>query len=515
MKRMISFIVIFFLVCAQAQAQIKACGEQLGIDSCNVGASRFMAKGVAYQPRENVDPLTDDNLNYIQYTLIPALKTMSVNTIRVYQVCPNGECKPHDKVMNLLRENNIYVMVGLADYAEGTNCTVDRSTGNYSTSIYECFTKKIDEFSKYPNVMGFSVGNETWLMPHKIDANYVRPSSTMKALIRDMKAYIKNKNYNKLVGVVLRDTPDVTVPIAHYYACHLPNEKQDTSADFIGYNVYRWGGGTNPGAYPDLLNHLAGYRAVLSKDDGGDGDGDQMKNGFSDINVPVLLTEFGRVDTPRLFEQVQWLFTPKDTTTKGSPKTSGASVFSGGMVFRLIQRPQEDEFGLYTDPSLTTETNKGGLDNLITEYANVRDMVLDEDGVNAKKITCNTDKGMGVFELDADKLPIYGSGSDGTHSLEFNRGGLLDPLPNISINYKDNSGWHPAKTIPDPKKNINYTVKIPDPKTLELIGINFNGNNGACILKASLLCADSDCTKLRVVSAKWYADGQGACELSD
>ncbi|PWY55429.1 hypothetical protein DGG96_11655 [Legionella qingyii] len=75
-----------------------------------------MLKGVAFQPQENVDPLSDDQLSYVQNTLIPTLKTIGVNSIRVYQVCPGGTCASHRKVMNLLSANNISVLVGLADY---------------------------------------------------------------------------------------------------------------------------------------------------------------------------------------------------------------------------------------------------------------------------------------------------------------------------------------------------------------------------------------------------------------
>lgn len=65
---------------------------------------------------------------------------------------------------------------------------------------------------------------------------------------------------------------------------------------------------------------------MLSISDGGDGDGDKMMNGFKDINVPVILTEFGRPDTPRLFAQVDWMF------------QEGANLINGGMVFRLVQK---------------------------------------------------------------------------------------------------------------------------------------------------------------------------------
>ncbi|PWY55428.1 hypothetical protein DGG96_11650 [Legionella qingyii] len=229
----------------------------------------------------------------------------------------------------------------------------------------------MDEFSQYPNVLGFSVGNEVWLQPSKVDENYLRPSPTMKALIRDMKAYIKassNLKYKLPVGIVLRDTPDVTIPLAYYYACHLPEEAQDTSADFIGYNVYRWGAGSDPGSYPSLLKTYIGYKPVLPG-----GNGDSQSNGFAGINVPVILTEFGRIDSPRLFAQVDWMF------------NNGAKVVSGGMVFRLIQRPNEGNFGLYTDQTLQTPTTNGGLSNLIAEFNGTPQLSLDADAIAVKK----------------------------------------------------------------------------------------------------------------------------------
>lgn len=119
------------------------CGNQIGLTSCDQGSERFMAKGVCYQPEENVDPLSDDKIDTITQTLIPALKTIGVNIIRVYQVCPGGNCASHDQVMKALQDNNIQVFVELADYKNGTQCTVDRSTGNYPQTLYDCFTKKL------------------------------------------------------------------------------------------------------------------------------------------------------------------------------------------------------------------------------------------------------------------------------------------------------------------------------------------------------------------------------------
>ncbi|MGM9454664.1 hypothetical protein ACTAZI_15150 [Legionella bozemanae] len=502
MKLLNSFFLATILLCSPTFAQVKMCGNQIGLTSCDQGSERFMAKGVCYQPEENVDPLSDDKIDTITQTLIPALKTIGVNIIRVYQVCPGGNCASHDQVMKALQDNNIQVFVELADYKNGTQCTVDRSTGNYPQTLYDCFTKKIDAFSKYRNVFGFSVGNEVWMMPHKIDDNYLMPSATMKALIRDMKAYIKKKNYNKPVGVALRDVPDVTIPLAYYYACHLQNEKEDTSADFIGYNVYRWGQGTEPGNYPRLLNPYAKYRPVLSISDGGDGDGDKMMNGFKDINVPIILTEFGRPDTPRLFAQVDWMF------------QEGANLINGGMVFRLVQKKGEDQFGLYEDNSLQTPTPNGGLNNLITEYNEKTPLMLGE-GVNLQKITCDPSKfpGMDSFQLDPEQLPKAGGDSQGTHELSFDVGNLKLPLTNISINYEDSSGWHSAVTIPNPSKQ-NYKGKIPDPKTLKSIGFNFNDTLGACLVKpANLLCKDASCNQLKTVSAAWSANGQGPCTL--
>ncbi|HEY0893275.1 MAG TPA: hypothetical protein VGE32_09485, partial [Cellvibrio sp.] len=74
---------------------------------------RWSPKGVCYQPTDNVDPLSDDNLAAITELLNPdtqyGLLNLGINCIRVYQVDPAAS---HDKVMDLLSKNGIYVLVG-------------------------------------------------------------------------------------------------------------------------------------------------------------------------------------------------------------------------------------------------------------------------------------------------------------------------------------------------------------------------------------------------------------------
>ena len=187
---------------------------------------RFIPRGVAYQPEDNTDPISDDKFETINNELIPMLQDLSVNSFRVYQV---DATLPHDKVMELLANNNIYVFVGLAD---GLGCAVDRNNPQWTSALYDCMSKKIDTFQKYSNVLAFSVGNEVWID----GSDTYGIASALKAAVRDMKAYIKGKNYRQIpVGMVSRDAPTTTYPNVQYSACQygqVSDANPDNSADF-------------------------------------------------------------------------------------------------------------------------------------------------------------------------------------------------------------------------------------------------------------------------------------------
>lgn len=264
--------------------------------------SQFYVRGVAYQAdTANAtdgdtinDPLADSDKCSRD---IPYLVDLNTNVIRVYAV---NTSLNHDDCMNALNDAGIYVIADLSAPKE----SIDRSSPSWDIDLYSQYTSVVDEFAKYPNVLGFFAGNEVTNNNTNTDA-----SPFVKAAVRDMKAYIKQKNYRSIpVGYSSNDDEDTRVPMADYFACG----DSDVKADFYGINMYEWCG--------DATFQNSGY-ADRTKD-------------FANLSVPIFFSEYGCNEVkPRKFTEVEALY--------GSNMTD---VWSGGIVYMYFE--EENQYGL-------------------------------------------------------------------------------------------------------------------------------------------------------------------------
>lgn len=216
-------------------------------------------KGVAYQASPTnstgtfVDPLADENGCKRD---IPLLQELGTNTIRVYAINTTSD---HSACMKLLNDAGIYVV---SDLSEPT-LSINRNSPEWDDKLYARYTAVVDALAPYSNVLGFFAGNEV-----SNDVNNTNASPFVKAAIRDMKKYIKDKNYRTIpVGYATNDDQKIRSGLADYFDCGTSAE----SADFWGYNIYSWCG--------DSSYTLSGY--------------DQRTKEFENYNIPAFFAEYG------------------------------------------------------------------------------------------------------------------------------------------------------------------------------------------------------------------------------
>lgn len=202
--------------------------------------------------------------------------------------------------MNALASADIYVISDLSDPSD----SIDRSDPQWSTALYARYTAVVDEMAQYNNTLGFFAGNEV-----SNTVNTTAASAFVKAAVRDMKTYIKQRKAYRPIGVgyATNDDSAIRVNMADYFNCEDGNGDGDTDQgiDFWGYNVYSWCG--------DSSYQASGYKARTQE--------------LSNYSVPVFFAEYGCNEVqPRKFTEVDALY--GDTM---------ADVWSGGIVYMYFQ----------------------------------------------------------------------------------------------------------------------------------------------------------------------------------
>lgn len=265
--------------------------------------SQFYIKGVAYQSNalanatsadSFTDPLADGDKCKRD---IPYLQKLSTNVIRVYALNSSVD---HSDCMSQLADAGIYVISDLSE----PGLSINRDDPQWNTALFSRYTTVVDNMANYTNVLGFFAGNEVVNA-----ANNTNSAPFVKAAVRDVKAYIKQKNYRQIpVGYSASDDADVRVAEADYFACGKTSEH----ADFYGVNMYEWCGKSD--------FEESGYEARTK----------EMKN----MSIPLFFSEYGCNEVqPRKFEEVGTLYS-----------SDMDDVWSGGIVYMYFQ--EENDYGL-------------------------------------------------------------------------------------------------------------------------------------------------------------------------
>jgi hypothetical protein len=228
---------------------------------------------------------------------IPVLKELGVNLVHVYVVNGNVPASNHNGCMTAFDTAGIYVLVDLST----PSAEISGSAPTWTTDIYNSYRATIDGMAGYSNVFGFFAGNDV--------ASNVSTSSSaavVKGAVRDMKAYMKSKNYREIgVGYASNDDGPTLDLASAYLNC---GDTSD-SIDFLGLNIYSWCG--------DSSFTASGYA--------------QLTEFYSNYSVPVFLSEYGcNIVKPRNFTEVKAIY--------GSQMTD---VFSGGIAYEYFEEAND------------------------------------------------------------------------------------------------------------------------------------------------------------------------------
>jgi 1,3-beta-glucanosyltransferase GAS1 len=193
----------------------------------------------------------------------------------------------------------------------------------WNETQFNAYTKVMDAFIKYDNVLGFFVGNEIIAINNQSHA-----APFIKAAARDMKAYRDRKGYRKVpIGYSAADIAELRPWLQDYLTC---GGNSSEIVDFYGLNSYSW---CDPSTY-----QTSGYVNLQA-----------MAESFP---VPIFFTETGCIiPGPRTWDDQDSIFS--------QPMVDD---WSGSIVYEWIM--EENQYGIvsYGPPVAKTITDNNVYD---------------------------------------------------------------------------------------------------------------------------------------------------------
>ena len=133
--------------------------------------------------------------------------------------------------MNALADAGIYLILDVNSPLYSINR--QDPAPSYNPTYLQSIFATIDAFQKYSNTLAFFSGNE---VINETTASTVA-APYIKAVTRDMKQYIGNRNYRKIpVGYSAADVTSNRYETAQFMNCGTDDER----SDFFAFNDYSW-----------------------------------------------------------------------------------------------------------------------------------------------------------------------------------------------------------------------------------------------------------------------------------
>lgn len=249
----------------------------------SVTGERFYVKGIAY------GYAVEDSYENFWKPAMDHITELGFNTVRVYTTDPNIDVdqfhvtgNTYDKFMAYAESKGLYVIVPLTPASTATwqYCVLNRGAtpsgdngGCYPWCLLTYGENVVTTFSKYPNTLMFTIGNEV------MNTDVTWPAGPcVKGYIADVKRFMK-KCHNNLRYVPLMyaaadngmpdvDADDSDLLKAEYFTCG----EEETRVDVFGVNIYRW-------CSNETTFASSGYSHLTQK--------------LLNIPAPVILSEFG------------------------------------------------------------------------------------------------------------------------------------------------------------------------------------------------------------------------------
>ena len=271
--------------------------------------SQFFIKGLVYQETSAGEDFGHVSANLERTSIpfqdilgdefscardLPHLQRLQINLIRSYSIVNTD----HDECMNALAAAGIYTLIDLSQ----AGLIIARSNPVWNAVLYDQFTMVIDAMHKYTNVFGFIVGNQ--VVEINSDAGKADNTRYIRAAVRDMKAYMREKNYRAIpVGYV-----DFDYAISWFDNLYCGNS--DETIDFLGVDFDEpvcssIPSTTRPNAF------------------------DLVSDGHAQVSLPIFVASLPchQVSEDRSFREVPFLY--DDTVTP---------VWSGNIIYEYFQR---------------------------------------------------------------------------------------------------------------------------------------------------------------------------------